>query len=61
MLQVKFLEDENEEELELMVNEFLEEIEDKQVMSIQYRSNLVAYEDGIESSYSVFIAYALES
>lgn len=61
MLQVKLFEDESEDGLESLVNEFLEELKNKQVMSIQYRSNLLVFEENIESSYSVLIVYAIES
>lgn len=60
MLQVKVLVETDEDDLEEEVNDFLVEMDDLDILSIQYSMAQVIVEEEIESTYSAMIIYRLE-
>lgn len=60
MIQVKVLIETDEEELEEVVNSFLEDMDELEVLSIQYSMSQVLVDEEIETTYGAMIIYRLE-
>ncbi|MBQ7890931.1 MAG: sporulation protein Cse60 [Erysipelotrichaceae bacterium] len=60
MIQVKVLIETDEEELEEVVNSFLEDMDELEVLSIQYSMCQVLVDEEIETTYGAMIIYRLE-
>lgn len=59
MIQVKIFLENDEEDLEESVNAFLEEIDDMELLSIQYSMSQVMDEE-IEATYSAMVIYRID-
>ena len=60
MIQVKLLIAQDEEELEESVNYFLEDMDDLEILSIQYSMSQVLVEEEIETTYGAMVIFRLE-
>ena len=60
MIQVKLFVEEEEEDLEEAVNDFLDEMDDLEILSIQFSMAQVLVDEETETNYGAMIVFRLE-
>ena len=60
MIQVKVIIEQDEDDLEQTVNDFLEDMDELEVLSIQYSMSLIIVDEEIETTFGAMIIYRLE-
>ena len=60
MIQVKLIVENDEDDLEEAVNAFLEDVDDMEVLSIQYSLSQVYVDDEVESTFSAMVIYRID-